>query len=166
METVLVMYFPVFLIYFVLACMYLSSLYVRESPMPTLCCLFSDHSPLIPTVGNIDPAPPPPPCVLQPVPQPPVPYPSYLHSLIPEFHPFSHFYPVSFRYVPCRQIVGFTSAEAKPCRSHDLRVRTLWELHSCSFYILIMSSAALYINPTPLYGLDLSLLLKGLTLQR
>ena len=33
-------------------------------------------------------------------------------------------------------------------------------------YVWIMSSTALYINLTPLYGLDLSLLLKGLTLQR
>ena len=53
-----------------------------------------------------------------------------------------------------------------PCRSHDEGMRTPWELYSfyslCPDYVI---HHPVY-KSDPLYGLDLSLLLKGLTLQR
>ena len=53
-----------------------------------------------------------------------------------------------------------------PCRSHDEGMQTPWELYSfyflCPDYVI---HCPVY-KSDPLYGLDLSLLLKGLNLQR
>ena len=53
-----------------------------------------------------------------------------------------------------------------PCQSHDKGMQTPWELYS--FYFLCLDYVIHHpvYKSDPLYGLDLGLLLKGLTLQR
>ena len=66
----------------------------------------------------------------------------------------------------CQWVVSLMPTSIRPCWSHDKGMQTLWELYS--FYFLCLDYVIHHpvYKSDPLYGLDLSLLLKGLTLQR